>query len=225
MRASRRLARRVPQLFLGLFLYGLGIAFILRSDLGAAPWDVLAQGLARHLPLSFGTVTIIISGVVLLMWIPLKQRMGVGTVLNAVLVGPAADLSLWMLPSVDALWLRIVFLLFGVTVLGVATGLYIGARFGPGPRDGLMTGLHDRTGLPIWIVRTSLEVVVVLAGWLLGGTVGVGTVLFALTIGPLCQFFMRLFTVPLDDSIPDAAGHPEPEQSTDPSVPDAHRGR
>lgn len=192
---GRRLPRRITQLLIGLFLYGIGISMIIRAALGSAPWDVLSQGIEMHVPLSFGVITILLSIVVLLLWIPLRQKYGVGTILNALLVGPSADVGLWLIPTDLELWLRIVLLPAGVVLIGMATGLYIGAHFGPGPRDGLMTGLHKRTGQPIWIVRTVLEVTVVAIGWALGGVVGVGTVLFALAIGPLCQFFMRIFAV------------------------------
>ncbi len=187
--------RRIIQLLIGLFLYGIGIAFIIRGVLGAAPWDVLSQGISMHLPLSFGVITIIVSAIVLLVWIPIRQKPGVGTILNAVLVGPSADIGFLWIPETDLLWLRVVFFVIGLTTLAAATGLYIGAHFGPGPRDGLMTGLHRVTGRPIWMVRTALEVTVVVIGWLLGGIVGLGTVAFALLVGPMCQFFMRLFDV------------------------------
>lgn len=187
--------RRITQLLVGLFLYGIGIAFLLRGEIGSAPWDVLSQGVTRHVPLSFGVVTILISILVLLLWIPLRQRYGVGTVLNALLVGPSADIGLWLIPAGQPLWMRIVFFALGLLILSMATGLYIGAHFGPGPRDGLMTGLHRRTGWPIWIVRTGLEITVVVIGWILGGVVGVGTLIFALSVGPLCQYFMRIFEI------------------------------
>lgn len=193
---GRRLPRRSVQLLIGLFLYGIGIAFMVRGQIGAAPWDVLSQGITRHVPLSFGVVTILISIVVLLLWIPLRQRLGVGTVLNALLVGPSADVGLWLIPVEQPLWLRVCFFVIGLLVLSAATGLYIGANFGPGPRDGLMTGLHKQTGWRIWIVRTGIEIVAVAAGWALGGNVGVGTVAFALLVGPLCQYFMRVFAIP-----------------------------
>ncbi|MEW1973676.1 hypothetical protein AB0301_01145 [Microbacterium profundi] len=194
---GRRLPRRWVQLLVGLFLYGIGIAFMVRGQIGAAPWDVLSQGITRHVPLSFGVVTILISVVVLLLWIPLRQRLGIGTVLNALLVGPAADVGLWLIPADQPLWLRICFFVVGLLILSAATGLYIGAHFGPGPRDGLMTGLHKQTGWRIWIVRTGIEIVVVAVGWALGGNVGLGTVAFALLVGPLCQYFMRLFAIPV----------------------------
>lgn len=192
---SRLLPRRITQLLVGLFLYGIGIAFIVRGEIGAAPWDVLTQGIANHVPLSFGVITILTSVVVLLLWIPLRQKPGVGTLLNALLVGPAADIGLALIPTGQDLWLRICFFVIGLVLLSAATGLYIGAHFGPGPRDGLMTGLHRVTGWRIWIVRTAIEVTVVLIGWLLGGNVGFGTLAFALLVGPLCQYFMRIFAI------------------------------
>ena len=195
---GRRLPRRWMQLLIGLFLYGIGIAFMVRGQIGAAPWDVLSQGITRHAPLTFGLVTILVSIVVLLLWIPLRQKLGIGTVLNALLVGPAADVGLAVIPADQPLWLRICFFVIGLLVLSAATGLYIGAQFGPGPRDGLMTGLHKQTGWRIWIVRTGIEIVVVAVGWALGGNVGVGTVAFALLVGPLCQYFMRLFAMTIN---------------------------
>lgn len=198
---GRRLPRRWVQLLVGLFLYGIGIAFMVRGQIGAAAWDVLSQGITRHVPLSFGVVTILISVVVLLLWIPLRQRLGIGTVLNALLVGPAADVGLWLIPADQPLWLRICFFVVGLLILSAATGLYIGAHFGPGPRDGLMTGLHKQTGWRIWIVRTGIEIVVVAVGWALGGNVGLGTVAFALLVGPLCQYFMRLFAIPVQERV------------------------
>lgn len=192
---DRRLPRRITQLLVGLFLYGLGIAFMVRGEIGAAPWDVLSQGISRHVPLSFGVITILTSLVVLLLWLPLRQRYGVGTLLNALLVGPSADVGLLLIPVGQPLWLRIAFFVIGLLFLAAATGLYIGAHFGPGPRDGLMTGLHKRTGWPIWIVRTGIEIVVVAVGWSLGGNVGIGTLAFALLVGPLCQYFMRIFAI------------------------------
>lgn len=192
-----RAPRRGFQLFGGLFLYGIGLAMLVRGALGAAPWDVLHLGIANHVPLSFGIVITLVSVVVLLCWIPLRERPGLGTVCNALLVGPSADVGLWLLPETTAIWARVLYLVGGVVVVGAATGLYIGARFGPGPRDGLMTGLHRVTGLPIWVVRTALEVSVVGIGWMLGGVFGLGTVVFALAIGPLCQFFIPRFHVRL----------------------------
>lgn len=189
------LVRRFVQLFAGLFLYGIGIALIVRGELGVAPWDVLTQGIAKQTGLGFGLITVLTSGVVLLLWIPLRQRLGFGTVMNALLVGPAADVGLWLIPSGLDLWARIGLLAAGILVLGAATGLYIGAHFGPGPRDGLMTGLHRVTGWRIWIVRTGIELIVLGAGWLLGGNVGIGTVAFALLIGPICGYAIPLFAI------------------------------
>lgn len=194
--SGRRTLRRITQLLVGFFLYGLGISLIVRGAVGAAPWDVLTQGVASHVPLSFGVITILVSVVVLLLWIPIRQKPGVGTVLNVLLVGPAADIGFLVVPEVGALWARILFFAIGLLMISAATGLYIGVDLGPGPRDGLMTGLHRRTGWPIWAVRTGLEVTVVAVGWVLGGDVGIGTLAFALLIGPLCQYFLRMFAMP-----------------------------
>ncbi len=207
---GRSLPRRITQLFLGLFLFGIGVALILRAEIGSAPWDVLSQGITGHVALSFGAVTVLVSIIVLLLWLPLRQRYGIGTIANAFLVGPFADVGLWLIPDGQPLWLRLCFFAAGLVMIGVATGLYIGARFGPGPRDGLMTGLHARTGRPIWMVRTALEVSVVAIGWVLGGVVGAGTVIFALGIGPLCQYFLPIFKVALpEDSAPPSLAKPE----------------
>lgn len=195
------MARRLIQLLIGLYLYGLGTAFLIRSALGAASWDVLTQGVSHHVSLTFGTITVIVSGIVLLFWIPLRQKPGIGTIFNSLLVGPSVDVSFAFIPETDTLWLRIVYIGIGIVVVGLATGLYIGSRFGPGPRDGLMTGLHRVTARPIWQVRLALELAVVAIGWILGGTVGIGTIAFALFIGSVCQYFMKIFTVslPSDD--------------------------
>lgn len=189
-------ARRIVQLAIGLFLYGIGIAMMVRAEIGVAPWDVLTQGIVRQTGIAFGAVTVILSVVVLLCWIPIRQKPGIGTVLNAILVGPFADLGLAVFHTPDSLIGKIVLMILGVVTIGFATGLYIGARYGPGPRDGLMTGLHRVTGKPIWVVRTAIEVVVLAIGWILGGTVGVGTLAFALFIGPLAGFFMPPLLVP-----------------------------
>lgn len=187
--------RRIAQLLIGLFLYGIGIALIVRGAIGVAPWDVLTQGIDKQTHLGFGFITVLLSGVVLLFWIPIRQKPGVGTVLNALLVGPAAQFGLWAIPAGLDLWARILLFAAGLLVLAAATGLYIGAHFGPGPRDGLMTGIHRRTGWKIWIVRTSIEVTVLGIGWVLGGNVGVGTVLFALLIGPLVNWTIPFFAI------------------------------
>ncbi len=193
-----RLPRRLVQLALGLVLYGATLAAVVRATLGNAPWDVLHQGMARHLPLSLGGAVILASAVVLLLWIPLRQRPGLGTIANAVVVGLAADATLAVLPAPDSLGARGALLLLGVLGNAVATAAYIGAQLGPGPRDGLMTGLHGRTGLPLGVVRTGLEVGVVALGFLLGGVLGLGTLLYAVAIGPLVQWLLPPFVVPLD---------------------------
>lgn len=185
--------RRVVQLFVGLGLYGVSESLFVRSGLGLDPWDVLHQGVSRHVGLAIGTVVIVVGAIVLLLWIPLRQRPGFGTVANVALVGLALNGALDVLPAHARLGWRIAEMLGGTVLCGAATGMYIGSHFGPGPRDGLMTGLARRTGRSIRLVRTGLEVVVLAAGWLLGGTVGIGTVVFALGIGPLTQFFLRLF--------------------------------
>ncbi|WP_431030837.1 YczE/YyaS/YitT family protein [Plantibacter sp. RU18] len=189
------MTRRVLQLLIGLFLYGIAIAMIVRGAVGVAPWDVLTQGLNLRTGITFGLITIVVGAIVLLAWIPLKQRPGVGTILNVLLVGPSADIGLAFIPADLDLWARILLFAGGLLLLGVASGLYIGANFGPGPRDGLMTGIHRVTGWPIWVGRTGVELVVLGIGWLLGGNVGVGTVLFAVLIGPICGVTIPLFRI------------------------------
>ena len=190
------LPRRIAQLLGGLFLFGLAIAMMLRGALGVAPWDVLGQGVVLLSGLNFAIVTIVIGALVLMLWIPIRQKPGIGTVANVLLIGPSIEVGLWMLPPPDSLAMQILLLAGGLVLLAIATGLYIGARFGPGPRDGLMTGIHRRTGLPIWLVRTAIEVTVLTIGWLLGGTVGVGTLAFALLIGPMVGVTLPLLRVP-----------------------------
>ena len=169
---------------------------MVRAEIGIAPWDVLTQGLQIKTGLPFGTLTILISIVVLLLWIPIRQKLGFGTVVNALLIGVFVEVGfVWFPVSTNLVWSIVSFTL-GLLLVGFATGLYIGARFGPGPRDGLMTGLHRVTGRPIWLVRTGLELTVLIIGWLLGGNVGFGTLAFALFIGPLAGFFMPLLLVP-----------------------------
>ncbi len=190
-----RLAERVLRLLAGLWLYGFAIALMIKGTIGASPWDVFHLGVSLHLPLSFGMVMILAAVVVLLAWIPLRQMPGLGTLANTLLIGPFADLNLALLPTPDGLPLRIAYMLAGVATCAFATALYIGAQLGPGPRDGLMTGLARRTGWPLRRVRTGIEVSVLAIGVLLGGTAGVGTVVFALGIGPLTQFFLRYLVV------------------------------
>jgi hypothetical protein len=189
-----RLPRRLVQLWTGLVLYGLSLALVVRAGLGLAPWDVLHQGLARVTGLSIGTWVVLLSVVVLLLWIPLRVRPGIGTLSNALLVGTTLDLWLWLLPEPDGLPLRIVVLAAGVGLNAVATALYIGARLGPGPRDGLMTGIAAR-GHSVRAVRTAIEGSVLLLGLVLGGTAGVGTVVYALGIGPLVHPLLPRLTV------------------------------
>ncbi|MFC0849518.1 YitT family protein [Streptomyces noboritoensis] len=193
---STHLTRRLLQLYVGLTLYGVSSALLVRSGLGLEPWGVLHQGIAERTGLTIGVVSIIVGALVLLLWIPIRQRPGLGTVSNVFAIGIAMDATLALVPEVHGLAARIPLLVGGILLNGVATGLYIAARFGPGPRDGLMTGLHRLTGRSIRLVRTSLEVVVVVTGFLLGGSLGVGTVAYALAIGPLAQFFLRYFAVP-----------------------------
>ena len=191
------LLRRLAKLLLGLFLFGIGTSLMVRANLGLAPWDVLAQGLARATGWSFGTVVVVVGAGVLLLWWPLRQMPGLGTVLNTLLIGPSAEIGLWLLPDVHVLWQQVLAFAAGLVLLALATGLYIGARFGAGPRDGLMTGLHRRLGWPIWLVRTLLEGSALVAGWLLGGAVGVGTVAFALLVGPLVGKALPWLDTPL----------------------------
>lgn len=198
LRAGRT-RRRLVQLFIGLFLYGISMAMMIRSTLGLDPWDVFHDGVVRRTGLSFGTVVILVSVVVLLLWIPLRQWPGLGTLCNAVVVGVATDAGLLLIPAPDALEVRIPLLVAGIVANGLAGALYIGAQFGPGPRDGLMTGLARRTGHSIRLVRTGLEVTVLAIGWLLGGLVGIGTVLYALAIGPLVQLFLPYCVVELPE--------------------------
>jgi uncharacterized membrane protein YczE len=186
--------RRLTQLSLGLTAYGVSMALMVSARLGNQPWDVFHQGVGRHIGWSFGTVSVIVGAVVLLLWIPLRQRPGLGTVSNVFVVGFAANIAHDLIPNPGPLAVRIGYLVAGVVLCGIASGSYIGARFGPGPRDGLMTGLAAR-GVSIRLARTGVEIAVVLAGWLLGGTFGVGTIVYAVTIGPLVQLFLPLFTV------------------------------
>jgi uncharacterized membrane protein YczE len=185
----RDLRRRLPQLLVGILVLGVGIALTLEARLGVSPYDVLHQGIARMTGLSVGTVVILVGLVILLFWIPLRQRPGVGTVLNTLTVGLVIDLVLRVMPEPDLLAVRVPLLVLGIFVTGLGMGLYIGAGLGPGPRDGLMTGIAAR-GFPLWAVRTVLELTALAAGWVLGGNVGIGTVLFAFSIGPLGHFFL-----------------------------------
>lgn len=184
---------RGSELFVGLCLFGFAISFYIRGAVGVGPWDVFALGVVRQTGLSFGLVTVMISFGVLLLWIPLKQRLGIATLANAVLVGIAADIGLHLIPEVDHLAVRIAFVAIGMVMLAFASGVYLGADFGAGPRDGLMNGLRRVTGWPIWVVRSLIEGGALAIGWVLGGPVGIGTVIFAFGIGPLIGVFLPAF--------------------------------
>ncbi|MEO8932535.1 MAG: hypothetical protein ABI302_09495 [Lacisediminihabitans sp.] len=183
---------------------------MVQAAIGIAPWDVLSQGISIHTGIAFGWVTNLVGVVVLLLWIPIRQRPGIGTVLNALLIGPSAQLGLMTIPSPTVIWEQILLFAGGLLLLAFATGLYLGARLGPGPRDGLMTGIHSRWGWRIWIVRASIELTVLVIGWLLGGNVGFGTLAFALLVGPLVHFAMPLMVIrdPSSSSVESAATAP-----------------
>jgi uncharacterized membrane protein YczE len=187
--------RRLLQLYAGLVLYGVSMALQIRANLGLDPWDVFHQGLAEKTGLSFGTVTIIVGAAVLLAWIPLRQRPGLGTISNVFVIGIAVDAALATVPDAHVLGAQLPLLAAGVLLNALAGAAYIGARFGPGPRDGLMTGLVRRTSGRVGPIRTGIELSVLSVGFLLGGTVGLGTVVYALSIGPLLQLLLPLLTV------------------------------
>lgn len=184
--------RRIVQLLVGLFLYGAGCALTVEAGLGVDPWTVFAQGLSVRTGIGIGWITNIVGFFVLLLWIPLRQKPGVGTIANILLVGTSMQFVLGVVPPVSGFAPQLATLLGGIVLVAVASGLYIGAHFGPGPRDGLMTGMNARLGWPIWVCRALVEVSVLLVGWLLGGTVGIGTVLFAVLIGPLVHIALPL---------------------------------
>ena len=194
---TARPARRLVQLYAGLVLYAVSMALLVRSGLGVMPWDVLHQGLARQLGWSLGVVTMVVGALVLLAWVPLRERPGLGTVSNVVVIGLALDAALAVLPEPSSLPVRAVLVGLGIALNAVATAAYIGVHLGPGPRDGLMTGLVRRSGRSVRLVRTSIEVTVVAVGWLLGGTLGVATVLYALAIGPLVHVLLPRLSVDL----------------------------
>jgi len=212
-RSGTRLTRRLTHLYVGLALYGASSALLVRAGLGLEPWGVLHQGLSERTGISIGVVSIIVGAVVLLLWIPIRQRPGLGTVSNVFAVGIAMDGTLALVPDVHGLGAQIPVTAAGIVLNGVATGLYISARFGPGPRDGLMTGLNRLTGRSIRMVRTAIEVAVVVTGFLLGGSLGVGTVLYALAIGPLAQFFLRVFDLSAPDARTVAGTGPSPREA------------
>jgi uncharacterized membrane protein YczE len=207
MRMRPPRARRLIQLYVGLVLYGVSSSMLLLAGLGVDPWDVFHQGLSRRLGLGVGTWAIIVGLAVLLLWIPLRQRPGFGTLNNVLIVGLVIDLMLAFVPPVHALPAQVAVMLGGVVLNGIATGAYIGAGLGPGPRDGLMTGLAAR-GHSIRVVRTSIELTVLCTGWVLGGTVGVGTVVYALGIGPIAHVTIPRLRIPLGDPVPPGSGEP-----------------
>lgn len=192
--SAGELVRRLPRLLGGLVLFGLGIALMVRADLGLAPWDVLHQGVATRSGLAIGTVTILTGVVVLALWLPLRERMGIGTVANALVIGLVVNATLSVVEAPEPLWARIAFLVAGIALFGPGSGFYIGAGLGPGPRDGLMIGLARR-GRSVRVVRTGIEVTAMAIGAALGGTVGVGTVLFAVTVGPNVHWFLERMTL------------------------------
>ena len=187
------LTRRIAQLVIGLFLYGVALAMMMRAVVGVGPWDVLSQGISNHTGIPFGWTTNILGAIVLLLWIPLRQRPGIGTVANVLLLGTSAQIGLAFIPIQEGWMSQTLVFAAGLVLLALATGLYIGAGFGPGPRDGLMTGLNKRFGIPVWAARTAVEISVLIVGWLLGGNVGIGTLAFALLIGPMCNLTIPWF--------------------------------
>ena len=193
---NRSLPIRLVTLLAGLFVYGLGVALTVHAGIGIAPWDVLAQGISIQTGLSFGVATVAVSIVVLICWIPLKVKPGFATVANALLVGLFADFWLMILPDLTAYWQQLAVFMLGVVVVAIATGLYISSRLGSGPRDGLMQGTANALDKPFWIVRTAFEGSVLTIGWLMGGQVREGTLVFALTIGYLVQISLKAFKIP-----------------------------
>jgi uncharacterized membrane protein YczE len=194
--SNRSLPFRLVVLIFGLFVYGLGVAMTVHASLGIAPWDVFAQGISIQTGLSFGVSTVVVSALVLLAWIPLRVKPGIGTIANAVLIGLFADFWLLVLPDTSIYWQRLLIFLAGVVVVAVATGLYISSALGSGPRDGLMQGTANALDKPFWMVRTAYESSVLSLGALMGGQVREGTLIFALSIGYLVQLSMKFFKIP-----------------------------
>lgn len=203
-----RLPLRIIQLFMGLTLFGLAMAGFVRAGLGLAPWDVLHYGMTLHTGLSLGTVVVLFGFLVLLLWIPLRQMPGLGTLANVIWIGVSADIGLALIPETGSLAAQLALFAASLLVNGLGGGLYIGSQLGPGPRDGLMTGLHARTGISLRLARTGVEVLVLVVGWFLGGVVGFGTVLYALAIGPVTQLFLRHCIVELRSDGPREAVRP-----------------
>ena len=214
MPSMAQLRRRMPRLLFGLALFGVGIAMLVIADLGLAPWEVLHQGISERTGIPIGTVGIITGLCVLFLWIPLRERPGVGTIANVLLIGIVIDLTLWIAPdAAGSVWAQWVLLLGGTLVIAIGSGLYIGAGLGPGPRDGLMTGLGHR-GVPVGLARAVIELGVLGIGWMMGGTVGIGTVVFAFGVGPLVGWILPILSLeslvepivdpPADGVVPDA---------------------
>ena len=195
---NRSLPIRLVILVFGLFIYGLGVALTVQASLGIAPWDVFAQGISIQTGLSFGVSTVVVSALVLLAWIPLKVKPGIGTVANAILIGLFADFWLLLLPDLAIYWQQLLMFLIGVVIVAIATGLYISSQLGSGPRDGLMQGTANALDKPFWLVRTGYEGTVLTIGWLMGGQVREGTLIFALSIGYLVQVSLKFFKIPKD---------------------------
>jgi len=200
----RETLRRLPALLLGLYLFGAGISFMVEADLGLGPWDVFHQGVAEITGLSIGRVINVVAFIVVLAFIPLKEKLGVGTILNAVVIGVSADLTSALLPELQGLPVRVVAMVLGPVLIAIGSGFYIGAGLGPGPRDGVMTGLARR-GIDIWKARFGIELTVLVVGLVLGGSVGVGTVWFTVGIGPMVQFFLRRLTMQEPAGLPAVA--------------------
>ncbi len=196
-----RLGLRLVQLYVGLVAYGASLGLMVRGDLGLAPWDVLHSGFIEHVPITLGQAVILFSFVVLVIWIPLREKPGIGTISNAFVVGLSADATLALLERPDALAARVALMLGGVLLCGLATAVYVGAQLGRGPRDGLMTGLHRTTGLSLRLVRTGLEVAVVVIGLAMGGVLGIGTLVYAFGIGPIAQALMPYFLIDLGSEV------------------------
>lgn len=179
-------------LVFGLWLFGTGEALLVVAELGNGPWTVLAQGVSTRTSLSIGVATLVVSAGVLLLWLPLRERPGLGTIANAVVIAAALQVGVWLLPHPDPTWLKVIFVFAGIALIGLGSGLYLTTNLGPGPRDGWMTGIHHRFDIPVTRVRLGIEVTVLVIGWLLGGTIGIGTVLFALLIGPSVGWGLKL---------------------------------
>lgn len=206
------MTRRILQLLIGLPLFGLGAALMVQAAIGLDPWTVFAQGISLHTGIGIGWVTVVLGFAVLLLWIPLREKPGIGTIANVLIVGTSMQVGVDLLPIPEDLLLKIVFFVGGLLLLAGASGLYIGAHFGAGPRDGLMTGLRSRLGWPIWVARTVVEASVLVIGWMLGGNVGVGTLVFAALIGPLVHVALRFFDVrQRPPAEPEARPQPMPE--------------